>query len=825
MEVPSSHRAGSQSSPRPFYLPPSKQITPSAIVRECRDWLQTSGTRRPFTPRPKARHLFTYLKDPNSRPPTTSTIVSSDGEFTQVGSEGTATRGYSDDLFKEQSALEAQPRSSRTTLSSRCRSRVLSPIIGEKAMKVEGISCGSLTTAKAVQPIAHLPSRCTEQALNELLDGLNYATSELKSIDKSNANQGGNNAPVIVKKLFKMLDELHGLLTNSAFMHPTTKVKDKVIQTLLRVAAFQNAEVHFKVVNLGILLGPKDAKLVKICKIIYRVAKDAKNDEIFLQDRNFVGLIVCLLNGFGLDSESSLENLTTAGMVTTLESLLYTCGAVKFLTASAITREAFCTPELLHTLSGIHQALDLYSRTLNPSFDGDRGDSLKETVHHVLLQITEIFCVASSAENVSNLKLCIVETGVLQVVLKSLSHQSSVSPSTVSNSADFRRILLNWARTIAHATEHSFICQLVGGENSSLYCRDFVRLILLHKDQIDVVLRLAYALGNVAARCETARRTIFSSKESIAKMCMLCQKYAETLLNARPNSSTYDVLVKLTRVIANACVGAEGGLLAANTPECTSMLLRLLNISTTTELSNDELLNNSLAGLNNLTFYMTMEKDSELLSLQADVGQECIKLLNKFSHKKETSLNIVRVLGNLTRSTDIRASIVSSISSNLDDPCLIDHFWSLLKSCDEIVYSTLGVLINLMLEPTFLSVFRRRDGLQKMVDIMGTYAGIDWQTAALSGKVMCNFIAFIDSEAEAEEGGSKPLGLKKPTELEPLLRKLIDAKRVEEMYGDIGSGSSLGDNNCSCHQIWKATWKEEFLPVASHLLSLLNKFC
>lgn len=121
-------------------------------------------------------------------------------------------------------------------------------------MKVEGISCGSLTTAKAVQPIAHLPSRCTEQALNELLDGLNYATSELKSIDKSNANQGGNNAPVIVKKLFKMLDELHGLLTNSAFMHPTTKVKDKVIQTLLRVAAFQNAEVHFKVVNLGILV-------------------------------------------------------------------------------------------------------------------------------------------------------------------------------------------------------------------------------------------------------------------------------------------------------------------------------------------------------------------------------------------------------------------------------------------------------------------------------------------------------------------------------------------------------------------------------------------
>lgn len=92
---------------------------------------------------------------------------------------------------------------------------------------------------------------------------------------------------------------------------------------------------------------------------------------------------------------------------------------------------------------------------------------------------------------------------------------------------------------------------------------------------------------------------------------------------------------------------------------------------------------------------------------------ECIQLLNKLPHIEEISLNIVRVLGNLTRSTVIRASIVSTISSNHDDPCLIYRFWSLLKSRDEIVYSTLGVLVNLMLEPAFLSVFRQRDGFQK----------------------------------------------------------------------------------------------------------------
>lgn len=74
-------------------------------------------------------------------------------------------------------------------------------------------------------------------------------------------------------------------------------------------------------------------------------------------------------------------------MITTLESLLYTCGALKFLTASAITREALCTPEMLRVLGGIHQALDSYDCTLNPRSDVDRDDSLRKTIHHVLLQV------------------------------------------------------------------------------------------------------------------------------------------------------------------------------------------------------------------------------------------------------------------------------------------------------------------------------------------------------------------------------------------------------------------------------------------------------
>ncbi|KAL5104828.1 Armadillo repeat-containing protein 2 [Taenia crassiceps] len=773
-------------------MPPSKQITPAAMVRECRDWLQTVGTRRPFTPRLGARGLFVHPKHPNSRPPTASTMVSINGELTQAGSEEAAKRDYAGDLLEETSTTRAKLPLPRTLSFGRCRPRVLSPIRCKESMKIDGISCKSLAAGKAVQPFAQPPSRHTEEAVDELLNSLNGAISKLGSIDRSGVNHGGVNASVIVKKVFMLLDEVCELVTDNSFTHSTNKLKDKIMQTLLQATTLRNPRINIRVVDLGIMLGLKGANLVKICKIFYRTAKEARNDELFLQDKDFVGLIVCHLNGFGLDSAVSLENLGSAQMLTTLESLLYTCGALKFLTASAVTREALCTPDLLRLLVGIHQALDSYDCMLSPSSDGDGDDSLRETIHHVLLQITEVFCAASATETSDCLKMRIVETGVLQIVLKSILRRTLDSPSI-----DFSQILLNWARTIAHATEHSFVCQLFGENGTSLHCRDLVEPILLHKDQIDFVLRLAYALGNVAECCESAGKNIFPSEESIAKICALCEENAAALLNipAKSNSLTYDLLVKLTRVIANASVGTEGGLLAANTPECTSMLLRLLKISTTTESTNNELLNNTLAGLNNITFYMTTKKETELLPLQIDVGQECIQLLNRFPHIEEISLNIIRVLGNLTRSTDIRASIVTTISSNLDDPCLIERFWSLLKSSDEIVYSTLGVLVNLMLEPTFLSVFCQRDGLQKMVDVMCVYAGLNWQTAALAGKVMCNFIVFVDSVSDVEKGSGGHLNSNTSAKLELLLRQLIDEEAVKQMFEGVRIGLTTGDGD------------------------------
>ncbi len=119
----------------------------------------------------------------------------------------------------------------------------------------------------------------------------------------------------------------------------------------------------------------------------------------------FIDRVVDLLDSFnliatedGLDDfpqsrpTSPLEDLNPTQLSATLESLLYICGALKFLVASPTTKEVFLTPLLVRSLSGIHGALERFSRDLDSrscsvtTGDDERGN-LAENVYHVLLQV------------------------------------------------------------------------------------------------------------------------------------------------------------------------------------------------------------------------------------------------------------------------------------------------------------------------------------------------------------------------------------------------------------------------------------------------------
>ena len=89
--------------------------------------------------------------------------------------------------------------------------------------------------------------------------------------------------------------------------------------------------------------------------------------------------ITLLLDGLGVDRFT----MDTKTMVSTLEAILYVSGALKFLIASPITGDLFCSPKLMLHLSEIHETLGLLSRDLQTGSDA----SLLLPIYHVLLQV------------------------------------------------------------------------------------------------------------------------------------------------------------------------------------------------------------------------------------------------------------------------------------------------------------------------------------------------------------------------------------------------------------------------------------------------------
>lgn len=115
----------------------------------------------------------------------------------------------------------------------------------------------------------------------------------------------------------------------------------------------------------------------------------------FLLDR-----IIGLLYEFNLHpsterhgSTSPLGDVSSAQLGSTLESLLYLSGALKFLTASPITQDLFCVPKTAIQLATIHEALETFSGELDSRLESGTSketwlecEKISENVYHVLLQ-------------------------------------------------------------------------------------------------------------------------------------------------------------------------------------------------------------------------------------------------------------------------------------------------------------------------------------------------------------------------------------------------------------------------------------------------------
>ncbi|XP_037083211.1 armadillo repeat-containing protein 2-like [Pollicipes pollicipes] len=242
-------------------------------------------------------------------------------------------------------------------------------------------------------------------------------------------------------------------------------------------------------------------------------------------------------------------------------------------------------------------------------------------------------------------------------------------------------------------------------------------------------------------------------------------------------------------------INEEVGSVVSGSAACLSVLLGVLRTHSVDE--HEELVLSSLSMLNNLTFYATEE--SVVFERQAEVTH-CLCGMLRHEHT-ECQIEVLRVFGNLTRWPAVREALA--------DRQVVSRLAGLLDSDNrELVYTTVGVLINLMTDPGKRQDFTSFGGIDKLVLVLEDFGYSDWQLAALVCKVLWNLGADTDDVGQV-------FSEQQADQLAVVLDEYLDD---EVLFPETGLTAEEQQIATMLRPLW-----EEFADVAASLLEKLDE--
>ncbi|VEN35484.1 unnamed protein product, partial [Callosobruchus maculatus] len=189
-----------------------------------------------------------------------------------------------------------------------------------------------------------------ERNLDDVLDDLN-----------NEHGKSGND-----KKIVTLLGELYKFMEKDKLINTKvpSKLKIKILKCLYRFVESQNEHIMINIAKVILSLKVTGNNLSGVCKLIFKVAKNDKNDQLFFQNN----LLELFLDALG--RSSPLDDA---------EACVYGYGAVKFLTMNPKLQEKILG-------LGILQLMILHVKIINVA--KSEKSTMPEQTTHVLFQLT-----------------------------------------------------------------------------------------------------------------------------------------------------------------------------------------------------------------------------------------------------------------------------------------------------------------------------------------------------------------------------------------------------------------------------------------------------
>ncbi|XP_032194767.1 armadillo repeat-containing protein 2 isoform X2 [Mustela erminea] len=757
----------------PFYRPSmSKQKTSAEIISEARNALRTVGTQRPFTPREDQRKLFgpASSRTPENRPPSSFSLHASSFESSESRPISGARlspldfkpKALASPTTEEDPCLAfpkppVDPAKIRRLSSARARlfraasqgallpDRTLPPaeskttvepeetvVMGDPMVKINGIY---LTESRDVGRLKSHPLQLTydggfsEIKKQEMLKG----TTTLPSHLRSGGDQG------------KRSSRASSCFNSSDLSRLETRAASK--------ADVQEKETEIEVDEVF--------WNTRIAPILHQLEKEENIETI---------CAACTQLHHALEEGNMLGNkfkrrsvlLKTLYKLVDIGSDLLSLKLAKIILALKVSRK---------NLLNVCKLIFKISRS-------EKNDSLFEN-DSILESLLEVL---RSEELQTNMEAFLYCMGAI----KFISGNPRFLNEMISKGAV--EILMNLIKQINDDTKKCGTCLPNSG----------------HLLVQDLVVRIVFILGNLTAKNNQAREQFSKERGSIPTLLALFHAFykldlcaekpaagAEQPQTPRPRAQAEDVLIKLTRVLANLAIHPGIGPALAANPQAVGLLLTTLEHKSIEDC--EELVINTTATINNLSYYQV--KNSVIRDKKLYIAELLIKLL--VSNNMDGILEAVRVFGNLSQDHDICDFIVQKN---------VHKFMIALLDAkhQDICFSACGVLLNLTVDKEKRVILKEGGGIKKLVNCLRHFGPTDWQLACLVCKTLWNFSENITS-------ASSCFGDEDTNTLLVLLPSFLD----EELALDGSFDQDLKNYH-------KLQWETEFKPVAQQLLNRIQ---
>ena len=514
-----------------------------------------------------------------------------------------------------------------------------------------------------------------------------------------------------------------------------------------------------KIIGLDILLLLKVSKanFGLASKIFFHLASNDMNDQD-LFGQGVLDTYLCALGNFCPAKDQDV--------------MLYGYGALKFLSYNPLLLKHMCD-------SGLIDLIVLHIKFLFQ----DGGSSLPQK-NTILFQMTA--CLRNCL-NLSKGTKSFVNLNGAQLLVSMTNSQVLTSAEVMCNVSRMLSVL-----SLNEELEQLLEPELIDGA---------LKILEKHDARCDILVRVAFYLGNIAAKDDDSR--LFISKhpfmdQRIPSVLMLVLDQLEArdgkAIQKKEAEKAEDAIIKICRIFANVSINSEAGKSVATNETLVRALIRAVGAT------NVQVVMPILSTLNNLSYYPIV--------LHGEV-YACVRPF--VSHEKEgVASEALRVLGNLTRKKEIRDRLRRE-----DDNGFLEYALSRMPvRSEEFRFSAAGVIVNLMTDSGCRAGFRDLGGMRVCLGMLeGIKTSGNWPLGSLVCQILWNYSIHTEKVGEDIEPLDK-------IELERHLITLLDSSDHKN-NNNIKDGEGLEDLEQDGQDEDDEDQYEEFSTVAFHLLSKL----